>query len=111
MAAKRLGTPPQDRSGPCSASEGCPDIFQIDTDEIDTDKSGGRGRVFAVVGTLALPDQVRALGLPEDGGVGPGEALVFLPEEVFLNAAAAVTDRLQTEPAAASSMTRFARPV
>lgn len=80
------------RMGPgekCSGGE-CPDIFLLDeSDAPNIARAEGtpEGGLYAVIGTLLTPQQ---LELPEGSGVGPGEAVVVIPEAVLLGAARAL---------------------
>jgi hypothetical protein len=90
--AKRLGVAPADRSAEnrCDEGQTCPDIFAVDATGLKLAGTEGMrtGSVYAVVGTLATKEQIERLGLPEDAGVAAYEAIVLIPEEVFLSAAA-----------------------
>lgn len=66
---RRLGRAPGDRG--CHSNATCPDLFELDD-----------GRI-AVIGTLTDPVM---LGLPEDAGAVPREAVAVVPRDVLVHA-------------------------
>ena len=93
--AQRLGTAPADRSeaNRSTADGACPDIVLIpDSTALGLKGTEGMrtGPVYGVIGTLATREQTEQLSLPEGAAVAGYEAMVFIPEEVLLDAAKAL---------------------